>query len=377
MFDMAQRSERFLGGRPPFGYQLADVGPHPNPGKAAVGQRMHKLVPDPATAPVVAGIFDMFVREGTSLRLIAQRLMAAGVPSPSAYDPARNRHRDPVGWAFSAVRAILSNPTYTGYRVWGKQQKVEVLIDPEDVAAGNRTFMRWRDKGAWVRSDEPTHAPLITEELFDAAQLKFAAKGQPRARRGRDSFASDRFSLRGLICCGICGSRSRERSANPSARMARTDLLSVRHSAFTGAPRGVRSPSVGLCPPGADHHHLNEWIDALADPAILAAGQDDDGAVAAAATELQRRVRQVESKLANLVASIEAGIDPTVIAPQIAARTAERNELQSRLRQMLTAKRASAKQIEEEINFFGGVAPMLAKATLASCSTSTARCGSG
>ena len=52
-----------------------------------------------------------------------------------------------------------------------------------------------------------------------------------------------------------------------------------------------------------------------------------------------------------------------MIAPQIAARTAERNELQSRLRQMLTAKRASAKQIEEEINFFGGVAPMLAKAT--------------
>jgi hypothetical protein len=40
----------------------------------------------------------------------------------------------------------------------------------------------------------------------------------------------------------------------------------------------------------------------------------------------------VETKLANLVASIEAGIDPTIIAPQVAARTTERNELQSRLR---------------------------------------------
>lgn len=71
MFDLAQRSDRFLGGRPPYGYRLADVGPHPNPGKAAVGQRAHKLVPDPVTAPVVAGIFDMFIREEASLRLIA------------------------------------------------------------------------------------------------------------------------------------------------------------------------------------------------------------------------------------------------------------------------------------------------------------------
>lgn len=51
----------------------------------------------------------------------------------------------------------------------------------------------------------------------------------------------------------------------------------------------------------------------------------------------------MEAKLANLVASIEAGIDPTIIAPQMAARTAERNELQSRPRQILNAKRASAK----------------------------------
>jgi site-specific DNA recombinase len=34
---------RFLGGRPPYGYRLADAGPHPNPGKAASGQRLHRL----------------------------------------------------------------------------------------------------------------------------------------------------------------------------------------------------------------------------------------------------------------------------------------------------------------------------------------------
>ena len=36
---------RFLGGRPPYGYQLVDAGPHPNPAKAAIGQRLHRLAP--------------------------------------------------------------------------------------------------------------------------------------------------------------------------------------------------------------------------------------------------------------------------------------------------------------------------------------------
>jgi len=41
---------RFLGGRPPYGYRLADAGLHPNPAKAADGKRLHKLESDPATA---------------------------------------------------------------------------------------------------------------------------------------------------------------------------------------------------------------------------------------------------------------------------------------------------------------------------------------
>jgi site-specific DNA recombinase len=41
---------RFLGGRPPYGYLLADAGQHPNPDKASSGQRVHQLEPDPASA---------------------------------------------------------------------------------------------------------------------------------------------------------------------------------------------------------------------------------------------------------------------------------------------------------------------------------------
>lgn len=39
------------------------------------------------------------------------------------------------GWQPSTVVAILSNPRYTGYAVYGRWQKVEELLDPDDVAA--------------------------------------------------------------------------------------------------------------------------------------------------------------------------------------------------------------------------------------------------
>lgn len=48
---------RYQGGRPPFGYRLADAGAHPNPAKAADGRRLHVLEPHPTYAPVVQRIF--------------------------------------------------------------------------------------------------------------------------------------------------------------------------------------------------------------------------------------------------------------------------------------------------------------------------------
>jgi DNA invertase Pin-like site-specific DNA recombinase len=48
---------RYLGGRPPYGYRLADAGPHPNKAHAAWGRRAHRLDPDPQTAHVVRWMF--------------------------------------------------------------------------------------------------------------------------------------------------------------------------------------------------------------------------------------------------------------------------------------------------------------------------------
>ena len=83
---------RYLGGRPPYGYRLADAGPHPNKAHAAWGRRAHRLAPDPDTAPVVKWMFAQRLA-GHSAARITRALNDAGISCPSAADPKRNPHR--------------------------------------------------------------------------------------------------------------------------------------------------------------------------------------------------------------------------------------------------------------------------------------------
>ncbi|GAA4905049.1 recombinase family protein [Streptomonospora salina] len=205
MTSQAQMEGRWLGGRPPYGYMLEDVGPHPNPAKASDGKRMHRLVPDPQTEWVVRLIFAHFLN-GWSIGQLAEHLTREGIPSPSAYDRKRNRHRSGVAWAKGAIRVILTNPRYTGRQVWAKQRKDEELIDVHDVQLGHTTKQRWNDKDEWVWSERIMHESLIPQEAFDQVQQILAARGtgptshKPHRRRYP-------YVLRTLLFCGVCDRR--------------------------------------------------------------------------------------------------------------------------------------------------------------------------
>jgi site-specific DNA recombinase len=195
---------RYLGGRPPYGYQLADAGPHPNPAKAADGRRLHRLEPDPIAAPVIARIFDEFV-DGRSLYRIAEGLTRDGIASPSAHDPVRNPHRS-GGWSKGALRVILMNPRYTGRQVWNKQRKDEVLIDVEDVGLGHTTKLRWNETGKWLWSDKIVQPPIIDREIFDQVQAMVAGRAHtPAAHKPHRTHHP--YALRGCVWCGLCGRR--------------------------------------------------------------------------------------------------------------------------------------------------------------------------
>ena len=199
MATQTREQGRYLGGRPPYGYRLADAGPHPNKAHAAWGRRAHRLEPDPATAPVVTWMFSQRLA-GHSAARITRALNDAGVPCPSAADPGRNPHRTGSGWTLRTVAAILANPRFTGRQVWNRQRTDFDLADPANTTLGHTQVHRWNLPGGWVISKHPAHAALVSETDFIAAQDSTAPRGPagPAARR---------YLLAGLLACGQCGRR--------------------------------------------------------------------------------------------------------------------------------------------------------------------------
>jgi site-specific DNA recombinase len=195
MIAQVEREGRFLGGRPPYGYRLADAGPHHNPALAALGARRHQLDLDPRAASVVKRIFAMRIA-GSGARRIARALDADDIACPSAHDPARNRHRSGAGWTTGTILAILGNPRYTGHEVWNKQSKTDVLIDPHNVGLGVRTSMRWNPRAEWVSSPKMAHPAIVNADDFEHAQHAPAIRGTRRT-----------YLLRGLLHCVLCGRR--------------------------------------------------------------------------------------------------------------------------------------------------------------------------
>jgi site-specific DNA recombinase len=160
---------RYLGGRPPYGYRLADAGPHPNRAHAAWGRRARRLEPDPETSPQVAWIFAQRLA-GHSMARIARALNDAAIPCPSAADPERNPHHSGSAWTLHTVRAILSNPRYTGRQVWNRQRTDSDLVDPANTGLGHRPVQRWNLPEGWVISARPAHPAIVSEADFIAAQ---------------------------------------------------------------------------------------------------------------------------------------------------------------------------------------------------------------
>jgi site-specific DNA recombinase len=190
---------RYLGGRPPYGYRLADAGPHPNKAHAAWGRRAHRLESDPHNAPVVRWMFAQRLA-GHSVARITRALNDTGIPCPSAADPKRNLHRSGQAWTLGTVAAILANPRYTGRQVWNRQRTDHDLIDPANTGLGHRPVQRWNLPDGWIISTRPAHPALVSEADFVAVQ-------QMSAPRGPAGPATRQYLLAGLIRCGTCGRR--------------------------------------------------------------------------------------------------------------------------------------------------------------------------
>ena len=325
MASQAATEGRFLGGRPPYGYQLGDAGVHPNPGKAAIGQRLHRLEVDPTAAPVVKRIFSEYIA-GSGLHAIAEGLTADGIPSPSGHDPARNRHRASTNgaWSKSAIRAILQNPRYTGRQVWNRQRRDETLIDVDDVALGHETKMRWNDRADWVWSAEVTHEALVDPDAFAQAQL-LRSTGTHRPSDQKKRRTARPYMLRSLVFCGLCHRRMEGTWNNDRAHYR------CRYAAEYALAKGIDHPRTVYVREDRIIERLDEWLASIFDPdhlgatlEAMAAANVVDETAAARAEGARRKLVDCDHRLDRYRAALEAGADPAVVAGWMAEVNAER-----------------------------------------------------
>ena len=174
-------------GPAPYGY-LADRLPHPAPGKAAQGRTKTRLIPDPVRGPVVTLIFDWRVHQRLSVPTIAWRLNSdlAAYPPPG----------DGPGWTEPTVSAILRNPKYTGYMVYGRTRKIPGSKKSRPVPPDQ-----------WIWSPEPKHTPLTDRATWDKAQRTGAERGNVRDSEKPTTQPGSRYPLRSRIRHQACQHR--------------------------------------------------------------------------------------------------------------------------------------------------------------------------
>ena len=363
MASQAKIEGRFLGGRPPYGYLLTDAGPHPNPGKAADGKRLHRLAPDPIAAPVVRRIFGDFLA-GLGIKAIAERLTRDGVLCPSAHDRARNSHRKGVAWGSSAVRVILTNPRYTGRQVWNKQRKQEILLDIDDIAAGYETKLKWNGQEKWIWSDTVAHEPLVSVEDFESVQALLVTRRANQTQLPRDERPVERtYMLRGRLWCGLCG---RKMQGNPNNGKPH---YRCRYSAEYSTANHIEHPPTIYLREDAVVPRLDAWLakafaphrlaDTVAAMARASAGNDETEIIVAG---LRKQLTHCERKLTQYRALLDEGADAATVAGWMREVETERIGVQAKLRSATGQQSMSEEEITAIVTALGDLVRVLTDA---------------
>lgn len=172
--DMKAQRGIFIGPRDPFGYQKS---------KEEFGQ----IVPDSEAAAIVQSIFKLFA-DGM-ITAIVHYLNENSIPTPIQYARSKgltDNYDDGNGsWNSRSVKYILTNRTYIGVLVQGKEKRV---------VAG-------------------THEPLVDVKTFDMIQKQLQAKTFHLS----DPSQKTENILKGKVICGCCGGKMQHKHGTKHA----------------------------------------------------------------------------------------------------------------------------------------------------------------
>ena len=164
------REGKWNGGFEPYGYSLID-------GKLEVNEE---------EAVAIRMIFDQYVNTDLGANGIAKYLENHGI-----HKIARQNGKNPLFDA-ALIRRIIQNPVYSGKISYGRRRTEKVH--------GTRNEYRQVKKDDYLLVDG-LHEALVSEEVWEQAQVKVAAQAKKYEKVNRDKI----HLLSGILKCPVCG----------------------------------------------------------------------------------------------------------------------------------------------------------------------------
>ena len=157
---------------------------------------------DEEVAPIVVRIFEMRAN-GVALNSIAKTLNDEGIPCPGKLRYMRGITKaakyENALWIHGTLRKILMDQVYIGNRVHGRVKKDKVGMEKT-----RRSEEEWQ-------VIENAHAPIVSNELFEAVQTVMnEATAKRNSYKQQEAPEMDhRDTLREKVYCGDCGNMMR------------------------------------------------------------------------------------------------------------------------------------------------------------------------
>ena len=167
------REGKWNGGFAPYGYSLID-------GKLEVNEE---------EAVAIRMIFDQYVNTDLGANGIAKYLENHGI-----HKIARQNDKNPLFDA-ALIRRIIQNPVYSGKISYGRRRTEKVH--------GTRNEYRQVKKDDYLLVDG-LHEALVSEEVWEQAQVKVAAQAKKYEKVNRDKREKIHL-LSGILKCPVCG----------------------------------------------------------------------------------------------------------------------------------------------------------------------------
>ena len=167
------REGKWNGGFAPYGYSLID-------GKLEVNEE---------EAVAIRMIFDQYVNTDMGANGIAKYLENHGI-----HKIARQNGKNPLFDA-ALIRRIIQNPVYSGKISYGRRRTEKVH--------GTRNEYRQVKKDDYLLVDG-LHEALVSEEVWEQAQVKVAAQAKKYEKVNRDKREKIHL-LSGILKCPVCG----------------------------------------------------------------------------------------------------------------------------------------------------------------------------